>query len=85
MHTTTLRNVGGSIMMVLPQSLLDRLNLNAGGTVGLTVEDGRLIVAPRSMPGHTLEGLLAEHMSLDPRSAEDRAWLDTGPTGREFL
>ena len=46
MHTTHLRKVGGSIMLRIPPALLDVLHLNAGATVDLTLEDGRLIVAP---------------------------------------
>ncbi len=85
MHTTTLRSVAGSVMMVLPQSLLDRLDLDAGGAVDLTIENGRLIVAPRPVPHPSLDDLLAEHTSLDRRPHEERAWLDNGPAGREFL
>jgi antitoxin ChpS len=46
MHTTNLRKVGGSVMMVLPPAILDMLHLQAGATVGVSVEGGRLVVEP---------------------------------------
>jgi antitoxin ChpS len=34
MHTTSLRKVGGSIMLAVPPVILDMLHLAAGATVG---------------------------------------------------
>jgi len=44
MHTTNLRKVGGSVMLAVPPAILDLLQLQAGATVGVTVEGGRLVV-----------------------------------------
>jgi len=41
MHTTSLRKVGGSVMLVVPPVLLNLLELKAGTTVGVSVENGR--------------------------------------------
>jgi antitoxin ChpS len=39
MHTTSLRKVGGSVMLAVPPAILDLLKLRAGATVGVSVED----------------------------------------------
>jgi antitoxin ChpS len=46
MHTTSLRKVGGSIMMAVPPAFLDMLHIGAGTTVAVEVEHGRLVVQP---------------------------------------
>jgi antitoxin ChpS len=43
MHTTNLRKVGGSVMLVVPPAFLEQLRLQAGATVGLTVDNSRLV------------------------------------------
>ena len=83
MFTTYLRRVGGSTMLAVPPALLDVLNLSADSEVGLTVENGCLIIRPH--PHYTLEELLAQ---CDPEAevtAEEREWLDGRPTGHELL
>ncbi|MBB4142837.1 AbrB/MazE/SpoVT family DNA-binding domain-containing protein [Rhizobium rhizoryzae] len=85
MYTTSLRKVGGSIMLAVPPALLDTLHLTSGAKVGLLIEDGRLIVEPAAKPNYTLEELLAQ---CDPEAAppaEDREWLDAEPVGNELL
>ena len=59
MHTTTLRKVGGSIMLAVPPALLDILRLRPGAKVGMAVERGRLVVEPQKRPRYTLAELLA--------------------------
>lgn len=85
MHTTHMRKVGGSVMMVVPPAFLEQLNLQAGATVGLTVDGGRLVVEPRPRPRYTLEELLAQCDASAAWSAEDREWLDAKPVGDELL
>lgn len=85
MHTTTLRKVGGSIMLAVPPALLDVLNLRAGAKVGLAVQGGRLVVEPQERPHYTLAELLAQCDPKAPRSDEDREWLDAGPVGGELI
>ena len=63
MHKTTLRKVGGSVMLSVPPALLSELGLAAGATVGLRVSDGRLLVEKRR-PRYTLEQLAMEHKAL---------------------
>ncbi len=86
MHTTRLRKVGGSVMLAVPPTLLDRLKLRAGAAVDIGVEDGRLIVASATRPSYALDELLAQCDETAPRAAaEDRAWLDAKPVGNELL
>jgi antitoxin ChpS len=85
MHTTNLRKVGGSVMMAVPPALLDLLNLQAGATVGLAVDHGRLVVEPRPRPRYSLEELLAQCDASAELTAEDREWLDAKPVGGELL
>jgi antitoxin ChpS len=85
MHTTNLRKVGGSVMLAVPPALLDVLHLSAGATVGLTVDNGRLVVEPKARPRYTLDELLAQCDASAERSSEEREWLDAKPVGSELL
>ena len=60
MHTTNLRKVGGSVMLAVPPAILEMLHLQAGATVGVSVDGGRLVIEPRPRPRYTLAELLAE-------------------------
>lgn len=86
MATVTLRSLGGSVVMTVPKQILGLMHLGAGNRVEVRVENGKLVVEPRREPRYTLAELLAqctaENMVL---SAEDRAWLDAPPVGKEAL
>jgi antitoxin ChpS len=85
MHTTNLRKVGGSVMLAVPPALLDVLRLTAGAQVGLTVDNGRLVVEPQARPRYTLDELLAQCDPAAELVPEDRQWLDAKPIGNELL
>ena len=85
MHSTSLRKVGGSVMLAVPPALLDLLNVGAGARVDLGIEDGRLIVAPRTWPSYSLGELLAQCDADAPADDEDRDWLDAPRVGNELL
>ncbi|MCO6188226.1 AbrB/MazE/SpoVT family DNA-binding domain-containing protein [Rhizobium sp. L1K21] len=85
MHTTNLRKVGGSIMLAVPPALLDVLHLTAGAKVGLTVDNGRLVIEPSARPRYTLDELLAQCDPSAELTTEEREWLDAKPTGGELL
>jgi antitoxin ChpS len=85
MHITSLRKVGGSIMLAVPPAVLDLLHLKAGARVGLQIEKGRLIVEPQERPHYTLEELLAQCDASAEHTAEDREWLDASPVGSELI
>jgi len=83
MLTSTLRNVGGSVMMAIPKSLLEGLGLAANTKVGLSLDQGRLVVEARPKPKYTLAELLAQCEPVAPMSAEEQAWQEMEPVGRE--
>lgn len=85
MHTTNLRKVGGSVMLAVPPAILDLLHLQVGATVGLAVDNGRLIIEPAPRPRYTLDELLVQCGPAASISEEDQAWLDDKPVGNELL
>jgi antitoxin ChpS len=85
MHTTSLRKVGGSVMLAVPPAILDLLQLRAGAMVGVSVDHGRLIVEPAQKPRYTLDELLAQCDASVEMTGEDRAWVDDKPQGAELL
>ena len=85
MHTTILLKVGGSVMLAVPPALLDVLYLSAGERVGLSVDNGRLVIEPNMPFRYTLDELLAQCDPVAESDGEDRAWLDDEPAGRELL
>lgn len=85
MHTTTLRKVGGSVMLAVPPTILDLLHLQVGATVGLAIQEGRLVIEPSPKPRYTLDELLAQCDGSAGIGQEERTWLDDGPIGRELL
>jgi antitoxin ChpS len=85
MHSTNLRKVGGSIMLAVPPVLLNLLDLKAGATVNVDVENGRLIVEPNPRPRYTMAELLAASDYSQVQPPEEREWVDTLPVGGELL
>ena len=73
MHLITLRAVGGSVMFAIPKAILDGLGLAPNAQVGLSVEDGRIIVEPHPRPRYSLDELLAQcDSSAPPHGREPR-------------
>ena len=85
MYTTNLRKVGGSVMLAVPPAFLDQLQLQAGATVGLTVDQGCLVVNPSPRLRYTIEELLAVSDYSQPPSADEREWVDAPAVGGEPL
>jgi antitoxin ChpS len=83
MHTTNLRKVGGSVMMAVPPAFLELLNLQAGSTVGVSVDGARLVVEPHPRRRYTLAELLAGSDYSQPQPPEEREWVDSPAVGRE--
>ncbi|HQV25153.1 MAG TPA: antitoxin [Acinetobacter sp.] len=79
---TNLRKVGGSVMLAVPPILLKKLGLDAGKAVSLDVQDGKLLVEPRTKPSYKLADLLAEQQALN---LEQDAWDGMKPVGREEI
>jgi len=84
--SVTLRNLGGSVVMAVPKKILSLARLDAGSTVDVSVENGRLIVQPREKPQYTLAELLSRcrRSDLAPQRKE-RSWLRGSAAGREML
>ena len=85
MHTTNLRKVGGSVMLAVPPAILDLLHLQAGATVGVAVDGGRLVIEPNPRPRYTLAELLAASDYTQPQPPEEREWVDAPTVGRELI
>ncbi|MBZ5760330.1 MULTISPECIES: AbrB/MazE/SpoVT family DNA-binding domain-containing protein [Rhizobium] len=85
MATSTLRNVGGSVMMTIPKAVVDELGLTANTKVEVLAEDGRVVAVPHKRPKYTLDELLAQCDLDAPFTEEDREWLDDAPSGREVI
>jgi antitoxin ChpS len=85
MYTTNLRKVGGSVMLAVPPALLDVLRLGAGATVGLVVDNGRLVVEPQARPHYTMAELLAASDYAQKQPPEEREWVDAPAVGGELI
>ncbi len=85
MHTSRLCRVDDSLMFAIPAELLGILQLRAGDTVVVSIENGQLIVEPRSRLRYTLGELLAVSDYSNSEPAHEREWIDAEATGREML
>ena len=80
MNIATLRAVGGSVSVTLPRQMLRELGLDAGASVAVTLEAGRLVLTP-TRPRYTLAELLAGMKPGDMPTAP--GWSDARPAGLE--
>lgn len=85
MYRANLRKVGGSVMLAIPPAILDLLKLQAGATVGLSVDGNRLLIDPKPRPHYTVEELLAASDYLSPQPASEREWIDAPTVGGELI
>lgn len=66
MHTTSLRRVGGSIMLAVPPAMLDLLHPEVGATVGMAIDGGRLVIDLKAKPRYTVAEFLAASDYISP-------------------
>ena len=86
MTTVTLRSLGGSVVMTVPKKILSMIHLHVGAAVDLSVQGGKLVVSPRTVPRYRLSELIARSDEASWSLAdEDRAWLRSKPVGGEVL
>ncbi|OSM98149.1 AbrB/MazE/SpoVT family DNA-binding domain-containing protein [Lonsdalea populi] len=85
MYTTRLKKVGGSVMLAVPPAVLKTLDLSPDSEVGVTVDNGCLIIEPQKRPHYSLAELLAQCNPHAQVSDEDREWIDAPATGKEIL
>ncbi len=69
----------------MPPAILEMLHMQAGTTVGVFVDGGRLVVEPKRRPRYTLVELLAASDYSQPQPAEDHEWTSAPPVGRELI
>jgi antitoxin ChpS len=72
-------------MLAVPPELLKVLHLEAGDTVEMAIEEGRLVIAPRKRPRYTLAELLAASDYSDVQPDDEREWVDAPAVGRELF
>jgi antitoxin ChpS len=85
MHKTSLRKVGGSVMLAVPPAILDLLRIGPGSTVGLTVDRDRLVIDPKPRPHYTVDELLDGSDYSGTRLQEEQEWLASPAIGRELI
>ncbi len=84
MLQSTLRRVGGSLMVAIPPAILDHFHLDAGSSMAIEVEEDHVVLRPQRKR-YTVEELLSQCDFTIPLNAEDREWIDTPAVGRELL
>lgn len=72
-------------MLAVPRALLDVLKLRAGAEVDIGIEDGRLIVAPRTRPSYTVDELLDQRDDTAAGDRGDCALLEASPVDSKLL
>lgn len=85
MHTTNLRQSGGSVIVTLPKTLLDQLGLKAGMPVNIEIIEEKIVIGIRKASRAGLETRLAKCNFDQPVSESEREWLDAPAIGIELL
>lgn len=85
MFNVNLRKIGGAVMLAVPPAILDSMKLQAGSTVTLAVDGGRLIIERHAAPRYGLDELLAQCDGSVSITEEDQTWLDASAAGNELL
>ena len=86
MPTVALRQVGGSVAMVIPPAFLQALNLSVGSKVDLSLSEEKLVINPvRPKVKYSLEELLNQSEFESARTEESQIWLDAPQVGNEIL
>ncbi len=82
---TTLRNLGYSNAVVIPDVLLKELNIQLGDTLNVSVVDGRLVLCPaETRTQYQLADLLAKCDASAPMPDDVVAWDSAPISGWEF-
>ena len=82
---TTLRSIGNSKGAVIPVQLLKELDMNLGDKLDVKVENGSLVITPKSVkPKYTLEELLAQCDDSAPMPETLVEWDSAQPVGNEL-
>ena len=84
MRTATLRQSGGSIIVSLPRSAVEKLGLGPDQPVEIDVEGDRIVIRRRRRGRVGMAARLAMCDVTQPVSDEERAWLDVPAVGDEW-
>jgi len=84
-HVVRLRKIGRSVVLAIPQVMLDALDLSADASVVLSIKSKRLVIDPKRRQCYSLDELLARSNPSVRRSREERDWLSSRPDGRELI
>jgi antitoxin MazE len=79
----TVRKVGNSSGVIIPKSMLSEIGLAAGDPVDLTLDDGRIAIAP--VKRRPREGWAEAFGDIEELDEEDIAWLQFGNEGDDEL
>ena len=87
MANAKLRQVGGSIVVAIPPTLLKQIGLTANARVSVTVENDQLIVRPEVRPRYTLAQIMATCDLSAPlrRSKAERDFMTAPRIGKEEI
>ena len=83
MTIATLRKIGGSTCITIPRVFLERLELDAGAIVDISLDGSGLRIEPQK-PIYKLGDLLAATPVSTELTEEDSQWLDAEPVGKEI-
>jgi len=83
MAIATLRKIGGSTCITIPRVFLERLELDAGAIVDISLDGSGLRIEPQK-PVYQLEDLLAATPKHAELTEEDQDWLDADLVGKEL-
>ena len=68
MSTLKLRQIGDTVVLILPKTLLEQLSAKSGDSLKYSFEDRKLVIKPkrklRRLPKYDLSGLLLEHKQI---------------------
>lgn len=86
MTTAILRELDGSLGVVIPGPLLEVLGLKAGAKLEIDTDGRRIVLQPanRARPAYTLTQLL-DGLAPDEPLPTDEDWERVGPVGKEAL
>ena len=82
---TSLRKVGGSIMMALSPAFLKELKIASGSMVDVALLEGHLVVRPITKSKYKLTDLLAKCDTKAKMPREVKQWLELVPVGNEIV
>lgn len=85
MQMTRLRKSGGSLIMTVPNAVLESLDLHADQEMSIAIKDNSFVVQPKTRPRYSLNELLAQCDFSLPMSKEEREWLDAPAVGKEEI